>query len=140
MIAAILLSFALILVFLAPLGVAYWKPGARLPVALLYGVLLSGLALYHTGLSFAPARMQPAATAAEPPMAESDELTQRCTEALEMAENGSIIRDRSDLERIVVDRTLWSQMPDFVKEGLVRCLELSGPAGRSGADIEIVEE
>lgn len=140
-IAAILLGLALLLVVVAPLGIAYWKPGARLPVALLYGVLLSGLAVHHTGLSFAGVTPTAAAgTIAALPAADSDELRRRCAEAVVMAERGSIILDRSEPGRVVVDRALWNQVPEFVREGMLRCLEISRPAGQEDVGIEIVEE
>jgi hypothetical protein len=139
---AILLSFALIVLALAPLVVAYRFPTARVPVALLYAVLLMGLAVYHTGLSFDRIRPPTAAAAGPGTVSQEgdEELTERCAEALEMAEEGSLIRDKSDPQRLVVDRALWAQVPDFVKETLVLCIERSRPAGQSDAAIEIIEE
>lgn len=138
---AILLGLALFAGAFAVLAVAYWKPGARLPAALLYGLLLLGLAVYHTGTWFEPVQQRsPAPTAAEfANTPASDELTRRCAEALEAAESGSLIRDRSNPERLVVDRALWRQMPDSVKQAIVLCLENARPPGGSETEIEIVE-
>jgi hypothetical protein len=118
-----------------------------LAAALFYGSLLLGVAVHHTGTSFgrvsqpAPALTTPAVpVGAGEPAGESEELTQRCTEALDLAERGSIIRDRSNPERLVVDRVLWNQMPEFVKEALIVCLKDARPSGGSEAGIEIVEE
>ena len=140
---AILLVFALVVLILAPVAVAYRKPAARLPVAAVYGVLLSGLALYHTGTSFARVVPLPGGTATpagEVSMPDTDEVAGRCTEALEMADKGSIIRDRSNLGRVVVAAELWNQLPDMVKQGLVRCLEIAAPADQADVTVQIVEQ
>jgi hypothetical protein len=140
---AISLAFALFVLAFAPLAAAYWKPKARLPAALLYGSLLLGVTVHHTGTSFGrfdqPA-LAPATPAASVSVGESEELTQRCAEALDLAERGSIIRDRSNPERLVVDRELWNQMPEFVQQALIVCLKDARPSGGSEAEIEIVEE
>lgn len=149
---AVLISIALFVLALAPLAVAYRYPRARVPAALIYGLLLVGLTVRHTGLSFGNVPSATAATA-EPgaiagagagagaaPSANDEELVERCTEALQMAEEGMVIRDMSDPARLVVNASLWAQLPDFVKETMVLCVEKSQPGGPSAADIEIVEE
>lgn len=111
-----------------------------MPVAAVYGLLLSGLAVHHAGLSFARNVAVPTTDAEVPlPAASSDELTRRCTEALQLAGDNGMFRDRSDSNRVVVDRAVWNQVPDLVRQALVRCLELSRPAGQIGT-VEIVQE
>jgi disulfide bond formation protein DsbB len=139
---AILLGLALFVGAIAPLALAYRNPRVRLLAALFYGFLMLGLTLYHTGIRFEPGyQRSPAPTAAGFTNALApDELTQRCTEALEAAENASLIRNRSNPERLVVDRALWRQMPDSVKQAIVMCLENSRPPGGSESEIEIIEQ
>jgi hypothetical protein len=141
---AVSLAFALFVVAAAPLAATYWKPRARLPAALFYGALLLGVAVHHTGISFGRVSQSAAALTTPavpvPTAGESEELTERCAEALDLAERGSIIRDRSDPQRLIVDRVLWNQMPEFVQQTLVVCLKDARPSGGSEAEIEIVEE
>jgi hypothetical protein len=140
---AILLSFGLIALALAPCAAAYQYPRARLPAALLYGVMLTALAVHHTGLSLGGVDVPTVAAAAPgaaPLSDQNEELSQRCSEAVDMAEQGSLIRDKSNPQRVVVDRALWAQLPAFVKETLVLCLERSRPAAQAGTDLEIIGE
>jgi hypothetical protein len=140
---AIVVSFVLIALALAPLVAAYRYPRARLPAALLYGMMLTGVAVYYTGLSLGGVSVPTVAgntPGPAPTTEEGQELTQRCREALEMAEQGSLIRDKSDPQRLVVDRALWGQLPAFVKETLVLCLERSRPPAQAGTAIEVIEE
>lgn len=132
------IGIALFVAAFAPLLMAYRWPPARFPAVCVYALLLLGLAINHAGLSFGdmsevqggPSGRQ---AAAEP----SNELLQRCNQALDAAERGALIRDRANPQQLVVDAMMWRRLPDEIKQAITRCVAIT--ASEPEKEIEVVE-
>lgn len=131
--------FALTLILLVTLFVIIALPGlvvvARPRAAMVavpfYLALLTGLFLYYFGLSFG-GRMPAAAQPGQGP-------SNICEQALDQAEQGGLIIERSNPLRVRVSRALWEQLPRQAQQGLTACLEMSRPANAADEPVEIIE-
>lgn len=137
---AIVVTCVLVVALVVPLALAYRYPKTRAPVALLYGVLLAGLTVHHVGLSFGAVQPVAAAVPGEIAVNDSGELKERCTQAIDLAKQGALIRDSSSPDRLVVDGALWKQLPDDVQKVLVMCVERTRQPGQGTGNIEVVQQ
>ena len=130
-------SAIVLLLFLAVAGPALvafvrrdvgWKTGG------FYGVALLMLLGWHVGFAVGP---MPTRAALAPQSAGPVGAT-RCEQALDTAERGGIVRDRSDPSRLVVDEALWQQLPEEVRVALTDCAESLRPADERDEPLEVV--
>lgn len=129
---------ALLLALAAPGLVALSRPKAARFAAPFYLVLLLGLGAYHVGLpSFGDAPL----FAGERPLGGGADGSPAglCEQALVQSERGGLIIDRSNPARVTVDRELWGQIPQQVKDALASCLQGAAPPGANRPPVEIVE-
>jgi hypothetical protein len=59
-----------------------------------------------------------------------------CEQALSASQDAGLLLDRRDPARIVVNGSLWQQLPQQVRDVLVGCL---GEAAPEGAEVQIIE-
>jgi hypothetical protein len=64
---------------------------------------------------------------------QSSEAAGMCGEVIRLSERGRVILDRSSPQRLVVNDSLWQQIPPEARQSIVQCAELMRPAqNRSG--------
>ncbi len=138
-ITAVTLGVVLLVAAFVPLVLAYKWPLARIPVAGLYAFLFAGLTVHYAGVSFGEVIEAPKGPNGPQAVGEpsSDELLQRCNQALVAAEQGALILDRSNPRQLVVDATMWSRLPDEIKQAITRCTAIS--ASEPEMEVEVVE-
>lgn len=61
------------------------------------------------------------------PSLESKEGAGMCAEVLRVSEQGGLIRDRSNPNRLVVDGSLWGRVPETARSAIVQCAESARP-------------
>ena len=83
----------------------------------LYLALVAGLAVYHLSVN------APNAPAIAQRIVPTDDPRQdpRCVRVLDLAQQGGIVLDRGDPDRLVVSKSLWAQVPEKVADALVSC-------------------
>jgi hypothetical protein len=114
-----------------PAVAAVARPRTAILATPFYLILIAGLFVYHVGLSFG---------GAPPARADAEEgPSTLCEQALEQAERGGLIVDRSNPQRVGVRRSLWSQLPQQAKDGLIMCMQGTQPPGAAGRQVAIVE-
>jgi hypothetical protein len=129
------IALAMYAVAFAPLGLAYYKPGAAAAVALLYGLPLLGVGIYHAG--GVPTSMPSGAAGLQ--AAPESLSSAQCGEILALLERGGIILDRTAPRRLVVDGGQWSQVPQQIRDTVVTCVETARPARSGGGAIEVIQ-
>jgi hypothetical protein len=127
----LLLLLALFILFALPGLMAITHPRGPAIATLFYMVLVVGLALHYFGLSFGGRMPAVAAPGTEAPAL--------CGQAIEQAEGGGLIVDRTNPSRVVVSRGLWNELPEQIQDGIVMCLDLSRPADQRETPVVVVE-
>jgi hypothetical protein len=121
-----LLYFALF----APLMIIVLRPSSAKPLGVAYGVLIAGLASYHSGL-FEPATLPPGG------VPEVELNGTNCDELLALLDQAHIIIDRRNPPRLVVAGALWTQLPDDARDAVASCVQRSWPSSAPTAQIEV---
>jgi len=131
---AISLTALLVLVVAAPALLGYlrgdlgWRTGA------FYCALSAALLAYYVGFSVGP--MPDRAAIAGP--IDAAPSGDRCEQALDAAQRGGIVIDRSNPNRLVVNQSLWDQIPADMRTVLTQCAESLRPEGSSAAPLQVV--
>lgn len=124
---------ALFLVLFAPIAFVAWKAVGAVPVAAFYGVLISLVAGYQSGL-FSRTELpdlkardiaSPALTGAQ------------CAEILSLLDRAGAILDRTRPPRLVVAQDRWTQLPQTGQQAVKECVEGSWPEGSGEAQVEV---
>jgi hypothetical protein len=64
---------------------------------------------------------------------QAGEAAGMCGEVVRLSERGRVILNRSNPQRMVVNGSLWRQLPREAQQSIVQCVELMRPAeARSG--------
>ena len=114
----------LFLIIALPGVAAIARPKTAVFAAPFYLVLLAGVLTYHVGFSFGGRLPTVPATADGP--------NSLCEQAVDQAERGGLILNRTDPNRVSVRGDLWTQLPEQAQAGMTRCLEQMRPAGTEG--------
>jgi len=73
------------------------------------------------------------AAEAMPANMQTGEAAGMCGEVIRLSERGRVILNRSNPQRLVVNGSLWQQLPPEAQQSIVQCAELMRPAeARSG--------
>lgn len=131
---AIALVMAMHIIALAPLALAYWKPGLIAPLLWLLGVPLLGIATYQAGPLFGERRLDVPSGQNRPDNASAG----RCGQIITLLEREKIILDRSAPERLVVAEGIWTQLPEPVRDAVVSCVQDQRPTGAGYDPVEVV--
>lgn len=131
---AILLAALLALAVAAPALIAYRRGDMGWRTGMFYGALSAVLLAWHVGFSVGP---MPERSALARPAADAPG-SDRCTQALDAAQRGGIVLDRSNPARLVVNPSVWDQIPADIRAALTQCAETVRPAGQRDAPIEVV--
>jgi hypothetical protein len=131
---ALLLVSLLALAVAAPALLAFLRGEVGWRTGSFYGALGAILLAWHVGFAVGP---MPDAKALAGPTADAPS-GDRCEQALVAAERGRIILDRSDPDRLVVDPTLWEQIPADMRTALTQCADTVRPVGGRDEEIEVV--
>lgn len=126
------LMLALYGLLLLPVLVAYFRPKAGLAAAGIYVLGLLFLVGAQWGSSASAVSVEGAVVRAE---AEGPG-EEACAQVLELTDRSGIVRTRQPPDRVVVDRSVWGQLPDQTRATLVSCFRRVA----DGAEVEIVEE
>ncbi len=117
---------------LLPVLLAYFRPGAGLPVAGTYVLALLLLIGVQWGSSASAVSVEGAVARAEA----AGPGEEACAQVLELTDQTGIVRTRQPPNRVTVDRTVWGQLPDHTRATLASCFRRAN----GGAEVEIVEE
>ena len=131
---AIALTTLLALAIAAPALLGYLRGDLGWRTGTFYGALSAVLLAYYVGFSVGP---MPDRAAIAGPMAGTPS-SDRCAQALEAAQRGGIILDRSNPGRLVVNPSVWSQIPAEMQTALTQCAETLRPEGGSDTPVEVV--
>lgn len=126
--------FALFILIAAPGVLALSRPGSRRIAVPLYLVLVVGLATYHAGVPFSGEASLPVAGGSS-----GQAPAGLCQQAIRQSEQAGLILNRANPERVVVSRSLWAQLPQQVKDGVVLCLQRPATDGAEAITVQIVE-
>lgn len=105
-----------------------WRTGG------FYGAVVAALLAWHVGFAIGP--IPSAASLARAPGVVLE--GSRCEQALQTATQARMIVDRRDPRRLVVNRELWQQMPESVREALTECARTTRPLGQREEPLEVV--
>ena len=132
-------SVLILLLFLAiaaPALVAFvrrdlgWKTGG------FYGAVAAGLLAWHVGFSIG--EMPDAAALAKARAGGPALQGSRCEQVLSTAEQGRLVLDRRNPNRLVVAAALWTQLPEEVRTAITQCADTIRPADQRERPVEIV--
>ena len=127
----VLLLFA---VLAAPALLAFLRREVGWRTGGFYGAALLLLLGWHVGFALGP---MPTRAALSPRAAAAPGATQ-CEQALDTAQRGGIVRDRSDPSRLVVDEDLWGRIPENVRTALAACADSLRPVDGRDEPLEVV--
>ncbi len=125
----------LFLVLAAPALLAFVRRDVGWRTGGLYGAALLALLGWHVGFAVGP---MPSRAALSSPGIGAAAGSARCDQALDMAQRGGIVLDRSNPSRLVVNDALWQQLPDEVRAALTECADSLRPADRRDEALEVV--
>ena len=130
-------SVLILLLFVAvgaPAVIAFLRRDLGWRTTGFYAALTLGLVGWHVGFSVGP--MPTAATLARAPGGAPE--GSGCEQALETAQRGRIILDRSNPRRLVVARELWDQLPEDIRAALTECASSVRPPELRDEPMEVV--
>jgi len=130
---AIALTALLALAIAAPALIGYLRGDVGWRTGSFYGLLGAGLMAYYVGFSIGPLPDRAAIAGPVGGTPSSD----RCEQALDAAQRGGIILDRSPT-RLVVNPSVWSQIPAEMQTALTQCAETLRPPSGDAGPIEVV--
>jgi len=128
----LLILLALFVLIALPGLAAITQPRAGLVAAPCYLAILAAIFLHYLGFTAGgeiPVVARPVG-----------EVPALCTRAIEQAQGGGLILDRSNPARVIVARALWAELPQQARQGLVLCLEMARPSDLQQVPVEIVEQ
>ena len=131
---AILLTALLALAVAAPALLAFLRGELGWRTGTFYGALSALLLAYYVGFSIGPFPDRKAIAGPSGGAPSSD----RCDQAMEAAQRGGIVLDRSNPNRLVVNQNLWGQIPAEMQTALTQCAETLRPEGSGTAPLEVV--
>lgn len=105
-----------------------WRTGS------FYGAVCAALLAWHVGFTVGE---MPSAAALARGTGGAVEVS-RCEQALQTAQQGRLIGDRSNPRRLVVNRELWQQLPEDVREALTECANAVRPPAQRDEPLEVV--
>jgi hypothetical protein len=126
----------LFLVLAAPALVAFVRRELGWVTGGFYGAVVAGLLAWHVGFSIGP--IPDAASIARARAAGPAVSGSRCEQVLATAEQGRVVLDRRDPNRLVVAAALWQQLPEEVRAALTECADTVRPADQRERPVEIV--
>jgi len=126
-----LIVLFVVAVVMVPVLLAHRRPRLAWSVAGLY--VAAFLALVVTGSDFS--RSPPVLVARSSAPGAEAAPSGACGEALSVAEQVGIIRERTEPSRVVVSRSLWEQLPEEAREALAACLRVGRPEGETAVQI-----
>lgn len=130
--------FGLYLLLAVPALLAFVRPRLGWVAVLSYSVLAGLLVVHYVGFSVGPLPGLTEADLRSPVGGESAAPVEQCQQAVQMAERGGLILDRTRTQ-VAVRGGMWTQLPKPAQDTLVACLEASRPPGAAEQPLEIVE-
>lgn len=135
--AAFLLVVALFALVVLPGLIALRRQRAVAVAGLFYAALFFALGAFHIGL---PERAEADLTRAPPGlMTDEGTASSMCGRIVNESRRAGIIAGRPNPRQVQVNRELWAQMPDQVKEAITICVRAPTRPGAPQNDVEIVE-
>jgi len=105
-----------------------WRTGG------FYGLVVMALLAWHVGFDVGPMPSRASLSKGPATVITGD----RCEQALEAAQRGRIILDRSNPRRLVVDQAVWPQLPEEVRTALTECANSLRPVDQRETPVEVV--
>jgi hypothetical protein len=108
---------------------------AILPVATLGSMAFVALLLIYAN-PFSGSFMASRSTVA---LDNDTNLSSQCANIVDLARQGRILLDNSNTSRPVVNRDIWPQLPQEIRQGIEVCFDVIRPANARQNPIEIVQ-
>jgi outer membrane lipoprotein SlyB len=101
-----------------------------------YGAVAAGLLAWHVG--FGMGEIPDAAAIAKARAGGPAVQGSRCEQILATAEQGRLVLDRRNPNRLVVSAALWTQLPEEVRTAISQCADTIRPADQRERPVEVV--
>jgi hypothetical protein len=101
-----------------------------------YGAVAAGLLAWHVG--FGIGEIPDAAAIAKARAGGPAVQGSRCEQVLATAEQGRLVLDRRNPNRLVVSAALWPQLPEEVRTAISQCADTIRPADQRERPVEVV--
>jgi hypothetical protein len=131
-----ILVLFLFLLLAAPAAVAFVRRDFGWMTGGFYAAVMIGLLAWHVG--FRIGEMPDAAALAKARGGNAAVEGSRCEQVLATAEQGRVVLDRRDPNKLVVSAGLWPQLPEQIRTALTECANTARPADRRDRPVEIV--
>jgi hypothetical protein len=130
------LVLLLFLLLAAPAIVAFVRRDVGLKTGGFYVAVVAALLAWHVGIEIGEI---PDSAALDKARAGSSAIQgSRCEQVLTTAEQGRLILDRRDPNRLVVSASLWPQLPEEVRTALTQCADTIRPGDQREQPVEII--
>ncbi|HZF94064.1 MAG TPA: hypothetical protein VEZ20_04235 [Allosphingosinicella sp.] len=131
------LVLLLFLLLAAPAVLAFVRRDLGWITGGFYGAVAAGLLAWHVG--FAIDEIPDAAAIAKARAGGAGVQGSRCEQVLATAEQGRVVLDRRNPNRLVVSAALWPQLPEEVRTALSQCADTIRPADQRERPVEVVQ-
>ncbi|HEX8191436.1 MAG TPA: hypothetical protein VF552_00910 [Allosphingosinicella sp.] len=131
-----ILILLLFLLLAAPALVAFFRRDLGWKTGGFYGAVAAALLAWHVG--FGMNEIPDAAALAKARASGPAVQGSRCEQVLATAEQGRVVLERRDPNRLVVSGALWTQLPEEVRTALTQCADTIRPADQRERPVEVV--
>lgn len=131
------LILLLFLLLAAPALIAFLRRDLGRVTGGFYAAAAAGLLAWHVG--FAIDALPDAAAIAKARAGSLAVQGSRCEQVLATAEQGRLVLDRRNPNRLVVSASLWPQLPEEVRTALTQCADTIRPADQRERPVEVVQ-